>query len=68
MFLTILTGGYGYDFSSQTDKILDAVKIVSKGLLATGVTSYCPTLVTSPPEVYKEVGTIQLISYHRVTS
>lgn len=46
-------GGYGYDFSHNVDTIEEAVEAVSKRLLATGVTAYCPTIVTSTPEVYK---------------
>ncbi|XP_018014837.1 N-acetylglucosamine-6-phosphate deacetylase isoform X2 [Hyalella azteca] len=50
-----MVGGYGFDFSSDPTKVAEAVSVVSKGLLSTGVTSFCPTLVTSPPELYKKV-------------
>lgn len=33
----------------------DGVKEVAKGILAHGVTSFCPTIVTSAQKVYHEV-------------
>lgn len=48
-----INGGFGVDFS-QNIKSTDVDK-VAKGLLAHGVTAFCPTLVTSPPEVYEKV-------------
>ena len=48
-------GGFGYDFSSDVSQIKKAVNVVSKELLQHGVTSFCPTIVTSPPEIYKQV-------------
>lgn len=46
-----MNGGFGYDFSS--DDLESSLKAVSKGILQHGVTSYCPTIVTSPPDVYQ---------------
>ncbi|KAF2355548.1 Metal-dependent hydrolase [Trinorchestia longiramus] len=54
-----INGGYGYDFSSDPSQVSEAVRVVSKGLLASGVTSFCPTLVTSPPEIYKQSPSLQ---------
>ncbi|XP_071322379.1 N-acetylglucosamine-6-phosphate deacetylase [Trachinotus anak] len=50
-----LNGGYGVDFSQASDDIGDGVSIVAKKILEHGVTSFCPTLVTSPPAVYHKV-------------
>lgn len=50
-----ILGGFGVDFSSDPDKLEEGLKIVAKGLLQHGVTSYCPTIVTSSQESYKEV-------------
>ncbi|KAK8376513.1 hypothetical protein O3P69_009865 [Scylla paramamosain] len=50
-----INGGYGYDFSSDLDKLEEGVSTVAKGILSTGVTSFCPTVVTSPSSVYHEV-------------
>ncbi|KAJ1894156.1 N-acetyl-glucosamine-6-phosphate deacetylase [Kickxella alabastrina] len=50
-----INGAYGYDFSNDTDIIDEAVSNISKGLLLQGCTSYCPTTVSSRPEVYKKV-------------
>lgn len=53
-----INGAFGVDFSYD---IVDAasgeevVGKVGKGILAHGVTSYCPTVVTSPSEVYHKV-------------
>lgn len=47
-----INGGMGIDFSHSVDTIEEAVKKVAKGVLPFGVTSFCPTVVTSPPEVY----------------
>lgn len=48
-------GGYGVDFSYDVATVETGVQKVAKGLLTHGVTSFCPTLVTSPPETYRAV-------------
>ncbi|KAB7503766.1 N-acetylglucosamine-6-phosphate deacetylase [Armadillidium nasatum] len=50
-----INGGFGYDFSSDNHIIVEALNAVRKGILRSGVTSFCPTIVTSPKEVYYEV-------------
>ncbi|XP_055636152.1 N-acetylglucosamine-6-phosphate deacetylase [Toxorhynchites rutilus septentrionalis] len=50
-----INGGYGVDFSNDISTVEEGVEKVSKGLLAHGVTSFCPTLVTSPPETYHQI-------------
>lgn len=50
-----INGGYGIDFSQASEDISDGVSFVAKKILEHGVTSFCPTLVTSPPEVYHKV-------------
>lgn len=55
-FLDIqINGGFGYDFSSDVDNLEEAVSKVSHGVLSAGVTSICPTIVTSPNSVYHQV-------------
>ncbi|KAH3843348.1 N-acetylglucosamine-6-phosphate deacetylase-like [Dreissena polymorpha] len=49
-----INGGFGRDFS-ETDDIVEDVKFVAKSLLEFGVTSFCPTLVTSSREMYKKI-------------
>lgn len=48
------SGGYGYDFSfiDNTEK---GLALVSQKILSQGVTSFCPTIVTSPKEVYRTI-------------
>ena len=43
------------DFSSAPDKLADGLQYVARGLLQHGVTSFCPTIVTSSEEMYKQV-------------
>ncbi|XP_062264291.1 N-acetylglucosamine-6-phosphate deacetylase [Platichthys flesus] len=50
-----INGGYGVDFSQASDDAGAGVSIVAKKILEHGVTSFCPTLVTSPPAVYHKV-------------
>ncbi|XP_043269493.1 N-acetylglucosamine-6-phosphate deacetylase [Venturia canescens] len=50
-----INGGFGIDFSENRENIEEGVNRVAKGLLAHGVTSFCPTLVTSPLEIYRRV-------------
>jgi len=50
-----INGGFGVDFSSDPEKLEDGLKTVAKGLLQYGVTSYCPTIVTSSQESYREI-------------
>ncbi|KAF4524689.1 hypothetical protein B566_EDAN009533 [Ephemera danica] len=45
-------GGFGIDFSFHIDNVQHGINKVAKGILAHGVTSFCPTLVTSPVDVY----------------
>lgn len=50
-----INGAFGYDFSNDTEIIDEAVDNISKGLLLQGCTAYCPTTVSSRPEVYHTV-------------
>lgn len=48
-------GGWGVDFSYDTEDVAKGVQKVAKELLAYGVTSFCPTMVTSEKEKYLKV-------------
>lgn len=50
-----VNGGFGIDFSHNIDNVEEGVSIVAKKLLEHGVTSFCPTVVTSPKETYRKV-------------
>jgi len=50
-----INGGFGYDFSFDEDKTEEAVSAVASGILAHGVTSFLPTVITSAPSVYAKV-------------
>ncbi|XP_057551991.1 N-acetylglucosamine-6-phosphate deacetylase isoform X1 [Hippopotamus amphibius kiboko] len=50
-----INGGFGVDFSQATEDVGSGVALVARRILSHGVTSFCPTLVTSPPEVYRKV-------------
>uniref|UniRef100_A0A8C0YE17 N-acetylglucosamine-6-phosphate deacetylase n=2 Tax=Cyprinus carpio TaxID=7962 RepID=A0A8C0YE17_CYPCA len=50
-----INGGYGIDFSQASGDIRRGVAQVAKKILEHGVTSFCPTLVTSPPDIYHKV-------------
>lgn len=50
-----INGGFGVDFSHDVDSVEKGVTKVAEALLAYGVTSFCPTLVTSPSETYRKV-------------
>ncbi|CAK1578427.1 unnamed protein product [Parnassius mnemosyne] len=47
-----INGGWGVDFSIDTENVEEGVRKVAKELLAHGVTSFCPTMVTSEKEKY----------------
>ncbi|EZA59057.1 N-acetylglucosamine-6-phosphate deacetylase isoform X2 [Ooceraea biroi] len=49
-----INGGFGVDFSYD-DNVEEGIDKVAKGLLKYGVTSFCPTLVTSPSKVYHKI-------------
>uniref|UniRef100_A0A1A9WHR8 N-acetylglucosamine-6-phosphate deacetylase n=1 Tax=Glossina brevipalpis TaxID=37001 RepID=A0A1A9WHR8_9MUSC len=50
-----INGGYGVDFSYDTDSVMEGINKVAAGLITNGVTSFCPTLVTSPSETYHKI-------------
>lgn len=55
---TQINGSYGIDFADH-DEPVEVLKKnidkVAKGLLQYGCTAFCPTIVSSPPEVYQKV-------------
>ncbi len=55
MHLIILSGAFGTDFSLPSKDVEAGVAQVAKGILAHGVTSFCPTVITSSPEVYRKI-------------
>ncbi|XP_028310283.1 N-acetylglucosamine-6-phosphate deacetylase [Gouania willdenowi] len=52
---TQINGGFGVDFSQLSENVPENVSLVAKKILEHGVTSFCPTLVSSPPVVYHQV-------------
>jgi len=53
-----INGAFGVDFSCDiTDRESgeNVLRKIGQGILAHGVTAYCPTVVTSPPSVYCSV-------------
>ncbi|XP_033826570.1 N-acetylglucosamine-6-phosphate deacetylase [Periophthalmus magnuspinnatus] len=50
-----INGGFGVDFSQPSSDVASGVRLVGHRILEHGVTSFCPTLVTSPPSVYHQV-------------
>lgn len=50
-----INGAFGVDFSVNTDNIEEGVAKVAKGILEHGVTSFCPTIVTSSESTYKQI-------------
>ncbi|CEP07736.1 hypothetical protein [Parasitella parasitica] len=53
-----INGAFGIDFSDyegSEEKLANDIAIVAKGLLQNGCTAFCPTVVTSAPEVYSKV-------------
>jgi N-acetylglucosamine-6-phosphate deacetylase len=65
---TQLNGAYGFDFSViPDDGAADygkGVLRVNRKLVATGVTSYLPTMTSQRPEIYHEVCTKDMITRH----
>lgn len=59
----LIWGGFGIDFSSDAEQINVNVEKVAKNLVQFGVTSFCPTVVTSAPDFYKTVETCILAPY-----
>lgn len=53
--LIICPGAFGVDFSDTDGDIVTGVRSVAKRLLEHGVTSFCPTVITSPPDAYQKV-------------
>ena len=51
-----LPGGFGVDFSSMDDRdVRKDVRTVARRLLKHGVTSFCPTIVSSSEAYYRKV-------------
>lgn len=50
-----INGGWGTDFSFDVEKVEEGVAKVAKNLLKHGVTSFCPTMVTSTSETYHTI-------------
>jgi N-acetylglucosamine-6-phosphate deacetylase len=52
---TQINGGFGHDFTSNHESISKCLGIVSKHLLQYGVTSFCPTIISSDKETYRQL-------------
>ncbi|XP_031848829.1 N-acetylglucosamine-6-phosphate deacetylase [Nomia melanderi] len=50
-----INGGFGIDFTHNVNNVEEGINKVAKKLLEFGVTSFCPTLVTSPSETYHKI-------------
>ena len=50
-----LNGGWGADFSTPGPALAPGLRRVARQLLAHGVTSFLPTVVTSSPEAYRAI-------------
>lgn len=56
MFIYVnVSGGFGHDFSSETADHVANIEFVAKRLLAHGITSFLPTLISSSPQFYHSI-------------
>lgn len=53
--LIFFQGGLGIDFSYNHENVEQGIEKVAKELLKHGVTSFCPTMVTSDKETYRQI-------------
>ena len=51
----MVVGAFGVDFSAPEEDINEGLPRVAKGILSHGVTSFCPTVITSPSDVYHKL-------------
>ena len=58
--VVLLSGGFQVDFSSNVGDPVNGLEKVAKSLLQYGVTSFCPTIVTSPDHIYHQVNVFKL--------
>jgi len=49
------TGGFDVDFSTNPDQLAQKIATVAEKLVKFGVTSFCPTIVSSSADFYKKV-------------
>lgn len=54
-FVIVFAGGFGVDFANNENDVMNGLQKVAHGLLKYGVTSFCPTLVTSDASIYHKV-------------
>ncbi|XP_050417642.2 N-acetylglucosamine-6-phosphate deacetylase isoform X1 [Patella vulgata] len=52
---TQINGAFGVDFSQEETIINGGIGKVCNGLLEQGITSFCPTVITSPSLAYKKI-------------
>ncbi|XP_026326756.1 N-acetylglucosamine-6-phosphate deacetylase [Hyposmocoma kahamanoa] len=50
-----INGGLGIDFSYNHENVEQGIEKVAKELLKHGVTAFCPTMVTSDKETYRQI-------------
>lgn len=55
IIILFILGGFGIDFTHNVNNVQEGINKVAKKLLEFGVTSFCPTLVTSPSETYHKI-------------
>jgi N-acetylglucosamine-6-phosphate deacetylase len=55
LYMVRYIGAFGIDFAHNVDNVKEGLNKVSEGLLQYGVTGFCPTLVSSSPDVYRKV-------------
>lgn len=53
--LIFFQGGLGIDFSYNHENVDQGIQKVANELLKHGVTSFCPTMVTSDKETYRQI-------------
>lgn len=54
-FYCLFSGGWGVDFSYDSENVEEGIQKVAKELLSHGVTSFCPTMVTSDKDKYSKI-------------
>lgn len=51
----IISGGFGIDFTANTNDVVNGINLVAEKLLKHGVTSFYPTVISSHKEIYPKI-------------